>query len=125
MTKKHYQALIFDDSPSSERMLAKEQRLNKSRVRGCQKVRLSRDQAKDVVRKASFSRAFTSKRTSDPQDPNGIRDNWGSPTKEGLWTDCNTTNKSAGKSRRILGPLYSSSKNLNGLVQAHLFIGVI
>lgn len=58
MAKKHYQALIFDDSPSSERMLAKEQRLNKSRVRGCQKVRLSRDQAKDVVRKASFSRAF-------------------------------------------------------------------
>lgn len=58
MAKKQYQAFVFDDSPTSERMLAKEQRLQKTRIRGCRKVRLSREQAKDVVRKASFSRAF-------------------------------------------------------------------
>jgi len=58
MSKKHYQALVFDDSPSSERMFAKQQRVSKSQVRSCQKVRLSREQAKDVVRRASFSRAF-------------------------------------------------------------------
>lgn len=58
MAKKQYQALVFDDSPSSERILAKEQRVHKSRVRRCRKVRLSREQAKDVVRRASFTRAF-------------------------------------------------------------------
>lgn len=61
------------------------------------------------------------KRTSDPQHPNGIRDDWGSCNQDGYWIDCNTSNKSAGKSRRILGPLYNESKNLNGLIQVHVF----
>lgn len=52
---------------------------------------------------------------------NGFHDNWGAPNDEGLFIDCNTSNKSAGKSRRILGPLYNESKNLNGLVQVHLW----
>ena len=56
--KNKRKTLLFEDLPSTERILSKGQRINKSTRRGCGKVRLSRDQAKDVVRRATYFKAF-------------------------------------------------------------------
>jgi len=57
-TKNERMTLLFDDLPTSERIFSRSQRVNKSASRGCGKVRLSREQAKDVVRRASYFKAF-------------------------------------------------------------------
>jgi hypothetical protein len=57
-TKNQRMTLLFDDAPTTERILSKRQRVNKAPNRGCGKVRLSREQAKDVVRRASYFKAF-------------------------------------------------------------------
>ncbi len=57
-TKNERMTLLFDDFPSSERIFSRSQRTNKSPNRGCGKVRLSREEAKDVVRRASYFKAF-------------------------------------------------------------------
>lgn len=57
-TKNERMTLLFDDLPTSERIFNRSQRVNKSSGRGCSKVRLSREQAKDVVRRASYFKAF-------------------------------------------------------------------
>lgn len=51
-------SLLFDDLPSSERILKKDQRIHKTPRSGCGKTKLSREQAKDVVRKASYLRSY-------------------------------------------------------------------
>ncbi len=51
-------SMLFDELPSSERILKKDQRMHKTPRRGCGKVKLSREQAKDVVRKASYLRSY-------------------------------------------------------------------
>lgn len=57
-TKNERMTLLFDDLPTAERIFSRSQRVNKATRRGCGKVRLSREQAKDVVRRASYFRAF-------------------------------------------------------------------
>jgi len=51
-------SMLFDDLPSSERILKKDQRIHKTPRSGCGKTKLSREQAKDVVRKASYLRSY-------------------------------------------------------------------
>ena len=58
-SKNQRMTLLFDDLPTSERILCRNQRVNKDPNRGCGKVRLSREQAKDVVRRASYFKAFS------------------------------------------------------------------
>jgi hypothetical protein len=57
-TKNERMTLLFDDLPSLERIYSRSQRRSKTHNRGCGKVRLSREQAKDVVRRASYFKAF-------------------------------------------------------------------
>jgi hypothetical protein len=57
-TKNERMTLLFDDLPTSERIFSRSQRVNKAPNRGCSKVQLSREQAKDVVRRASYFKAF-------------------------------------------------------------------
>ena len=57
-TKNERMTLLFDDFPTTERIFSRRQRVNKATNRGCGKVRLSREQAKDVVRRASYFKAF-------------------------------------------------------------------
>jgi hypothetical protein len=57
-TKNERMTLFFDDLPVAERIFNRSQRVNKTPSRGCGKVRLSREQAKDVVRRASYFKAF-------------------------------------------------------------------
>ena len=57
-SKNEGMALVFEDLPSSERILSKGQRMHKTPKRSCGKVRLSREQAKDVVRRASYFKAY-------------------------------------------------------------------
>jgi hypothetical protein len=57
-SKNERMTLLFDDLPTTERIFSRSQRVNKAPNRGCGKVRLSREQAKDVVRRASYFKAF-------------------------------------------------------------------
>jgi|LauGreDrversion4_1035100.scaffolds.fasta_scaffold15592_5 hypothetical protein len=59
ITKNKRGTLAFEDLPSSERILSKGQRMHKTPKRGCGKVRLSREQAKDIVRRAFYLKAYS------------------------------------------------------------------